>query len=67
MSVSKKVGNAVTRNKTRRRVKEIFRTHLTDVPGDLDVVVSARLGAGEASSEDLGQDLRKAFEKFSRS
>lgn len=65
LSVSKKVGNAVLRNRTRRRVKELFRSHLAEVPGNLDVVVSARPGAGGATSEDLGRDLLKALEKFS--
>ncbi len=64
MSVSKKVGNAVVRNKIRRRIKEIFRSTLADVPESFDLVVSARPGAGEANFEDLKKDLQKALDKF---
>lgn len=65
LSVSKKVGNAVVRNRVRRRIKELFRASIAEVSPGLDVVVSARPGAGEADSEDLRKDLQKALEEFS--
>lgn len=50
---SRKVGNAVTRNRIRRRVRELFRENQTIFPGDVDVVVTLQARAAEATFEDL--------------
>ena len=67
LSVSKKVGTAVKRNLVRRRLKEIFRSLLADVPGDLDLFVSARSVAAHASFEELEGEFRRALGKLERS
>lgn len=64
LSVSRKVGNAVTRNTVRRRLKEVFRASTSEIPGDLDLVVSARPAAAEATFEELRTELGKALSKF---
>src|SRR5215207_5944069 len=35
LSVSRKVGTAVTRNTVRRRLREVFRASTSEIPGDL--------------------------------
>jgi ribonuclease P protein component len=64
LSVSKKVGNAVTRNAVRRRLREVFYSTIGRIPGSLDLVVSARPPASEATFEDLSQEFLRALGKI---
>ena len=67
LSVSKKVGTAVKRNKVRRRLKEVFRSSAEGLPGDLDFVVSARPAAAEATFEELNEEFLRSLRKFTKS
>ena len=64
LSVSRKVGNAVTRNAVRRRLKEVFASEISEVPGNLDLVVSARPSAADVSFEELGEEFGRALRKI---
>lgn len=64
LSVSKKVGVAVKRNAVRRRLREIFRSAASDLPGGVDVVVSARAAAADAGFEELKQEFLAAMRKL---
>jgi ribonuclease P protein component len=66
LSVSKKVGTAVKRNRVRRRLKTIFRSSATNLPDNLDFVVSARPAAAEASSEELNEEFLRALRKLNK-
>jgi ribonuclease P protein component len=66
LSVSKKVGTAVKRNGIRRRLKEIFRSASDALSGDLDLVISARPAAAEASFEELNEEFVRSLHRLSK-
>lgn len=55
--VSKAVGNAVVRNRTKRVLRHRMATLLATVPEHTDVVIRANPAAGSASAADLRNDL----------
>ncbi len=52
-AVGKRLGNAVVRNRVRRRLREIARRAVRGTPTGWDIVISARQQAGEASYQQL--------------
>ena len=62
-SVSKKVGNAVVRNRVRRRLREAMRALLPELPRGVRLVVVARGRAAEAPYAELAAALRRACER----
>ncbi|MBB4767272.1 ribonuclease P protein component [Actinoplanes digitatis] len=59
--MSKAVGNAVVRNKVRRRLRHLVRPRLTDLPDGTLLVVRALPASASASFERLGTDLDAAL------
>jgi len=63
LAVSRKVGNAVARNRIKRRVREFFRIHRDGfVPGALLVVV-ARPGAADLDWSGLSGELERLLRR----
>ena len=67
LSVSKKVGTAVKRNKVRRRLKEVFDSSAKRLPYNMDFVISARPAAAEASFEELNEEFSRSVPRFCKS
>ena len=55
------MGNAVTRNKVKRRLRELSASSVRDQPHGMDVVVRALPHAAAADWDELGSDYRAAF------
>jgi len=61
--VPKRVGRAVTRNRVKRQVREIFRINREDLSAGVDIVVIARKNAGIAGFLQMKEELLGRFER----
>ena len=63
ISVSKKVGNAVIRNRIKRRVREVLRTHLLSLPVCKKMIIVVRPCLAEWDYHRLYAELTRLLEK----
>lgn len=62
-TVTRKVGNAVVRNRIRRRLKAVVQQLAADVSPSHDYVVIARAAAHDRAFADLKQDMARALSR----
>lgn len=62
LSVGKKVGNAVMRNKFKRQIKEIISEK--DYQKNFECIIIVRKEVNNANFSEIKQDLHYAFEKL---
>ncbi|HEY3249385.1 MAG TPA: ribonuclease P protein component [bacterium] len=61
VTVGRRFGNAVRRNRLRRRLREAVRTLEVTLPAGVDVVCAPRANAATASFPELTFSLRRAL------
>ncbi len=67
LTVTTKVGKAHTRNRVRRRLREIYRLHETEFRPGYDWVIVARTRAVQASYQRLEKELLSASQELGAS
>jgi ribonuclease P protein component len=64
ITVSRKVGGAVVRNRVKRLFREIFRKSAGEIPNQLDMVVNAKSGCAGASYLELRKEFLSAARRI---
>ena len=59
--VSKAVGNAVVRNRVKRRLRHLAREHVSSLPGSAVLVIRALPASATASTGELSADLSRCL------
>lgn len=64
ITVSRKVGKTVTRNRIKRRLRDIFRQNKELVRPSCDIVVNVKRSAGSAAYSMLEEDFKRTAQRW---
>src|SRR5262249_10520060 len=63
ITATRKSGNAVERNRSRRLVREVFRKNKWRVPSAVDIVINVKSSMAEARYDDIEKDFVRFLER----
>jgi ribonuclease P protein component len=64
VTVSRRIGNAVVRNRVKRRFREIFRRSCDNIPHHFDFVVNAKRHCATVSFRVLNEEFQTAMRRI---
>ena len=64
LSVGKKIGKAVTRNRIKRLLKEALKRVLEEISLNYDFVIVAKKSSADRELDDFVQDIKRFFSKL---
>ena len=66
ITVTRKIGTAVRRNRIKRRFREVFRRHRVELAPDLDLVVNVHRSIDPTDAAAIEQEFLRSFDRLAR-
>jgi ribonuclease P protein component len=67
ITASRKIGSAVTRNRCKRRIRELYRQNRSLLPNcDIDIVVNVRRGCAEVPWHEIMRDYARSLARLNK-
>jgi len=63
ITATRKTGNSVERNRSRRRVRELYRRNKWRVPSGVDIVINVKDNLARAEYDELARDFAVLWER----
>ena len=64
ITATKRIGNSVERNRSRRRLRELYRRNKWRVPPGVDIVINVKDGLARAGYDEIEKDFAQLWERI---